>query len=225
MPRPLRQVLGGLCYHVLNRGNGQAQVFHKQQDYQAFMDMIADACQRVPMRVPAFCLMPNHFHLVLWPQDDGVLSAWMQWLTTSHVRRYHRYYGGSGHVWQGRYKSFPIQSGTHLYVVLRYVERNPLRANLVSDATDWEWSSLQWWSEKRHLPFPGGWPVERPAAWVEYVNGVESAAELEALRCSVRRGRPFGDVGWVTRMVQRMGLESTIRPRGRPKQKRGQGGC
>jgi len=82
------------------------------------------------MRVLAYCLMPNHFHLALWPQADGDLSRWMQWVLTAHVRRYHRHYGSSGHVWQGRFKAFPIQADGHLLTVLRYIERNPVRAGL-----------------------------------------------------------------------------------------------
>ncbi len=89
------------------------------------------ANERLPLRILGYVLLPNHFHLVLWPRRDGDLSRWMQWLLTSHVRRYHRHYHGSGHVWQGRFKAFPIEQDEHLLAVLRYVERNPLRANLV----------------------------------------------------------------------------------------------
>jgi len=109
MPRTARASLGGWCYHVLNRGNARAEVFHKDADYAAFINLFEPACDRVPMRILGYCLMPNHFHLVLWPHKDGDLGRWMQWLMTSHVRRYHRHYGGSGHVWQGRFKAFPIQ--------------------------------------------------------------------------------------------------------------------
>ena len=75
---------------MINRGNAQAEVFHKDADYQAFVDIIGASCERLPMRVLAYCLMPNHFHLALWPRGDGDLSRWMQWLMTAHVRRYHR---------------------------------------------------------------------------------------------------------------------------------------
>ena len=118
--------MGGVCYHVLNRGNGRAEVFHKKEDYIAFLDLMVQAQDRLPMRLLAWCLIPNHFHLVLWPHEDGDLSRWMQWLLTSHVRRYHRHYHGSGHVWQGRFKAFPIEEDEHLWTVLRYVERNAL---------------------------------------------------------------------------------------------------
>lgn len=131
MPRTLRASLGDYCYHVLNRGNARAQVFHDDGDYRAFVDLIGTACERLPMRVLAYCLMPNHFHLVLRPHGDGDLSRWMQWLLTAHVRRHHRRYGTTGHIWQGRFKAFPTQDDGHLLAVLRYVERNPLRAGLV----------------------------------------------------------------------------------------------
>jgi REP-associated tyrosine transposase len=105
MPRTARASVGGLCYHVLNRGNARRDVFHKAGDYQAFLKAMADAGREVPMRVLAYCLMPNHFHLVLWPFGDGDLSRWMHWLMTAHVRRYHQHYHSSGHVWQGRFKA------------------------------------------------------------------------------------------------------------------------
>src|SRR5438270_4648015 len=92
MPRTLRVALGGYCYHVLNRGNGRRTVFHKEGDFDAFVKLLRDADEHVPMRVLAFCLMPNHFHLVLWPRQDGQLSDYMAWLLTAHVRRYLQHY-------------------------------------------------------------------------------------------------------------------------------------
>ena len=123
MARPQRNTPGGYCYHVLSRGNARQQVFHKTGDYDAFVRLFDAANEIVPMRVLAYCLMPNHFHLVLWPRGEGGLSCWMQWLLTTHVRRYHKNHATSGHVWQGRFKAFPIQEDEHLLTVLRYVER------------------------------------------------------------------------------------------------------
>ncbi len=137
MPRTIRASAGGYCYHVLNRGNGRAQVFHHEGDYAAFLGLLAKAGLRVPMRLIGYCLMPNHFHLIVWPRADGDLSRWMHWLMTAHVRRYLKCYRSSGHIWQGRFKAFPIQEDDHLRTVLRYVERNPLRAQLVKRAETW----------------------------------------------------------------------------------------
>ncbi len=142
MPRTIRASQAGYCDHVLNRGNARAEVFHKPADHAAFLQIMAESSIRLPMRVLAYCVMPNHFHLILRPIGDGDLSRWMQWLLTTQVRRYLKHSGHTGHVWQGRFKAFPIQEDEHLVRVARHVERNPLRAGLVERAEDWPWSSL-----------------------------------------------------------------------------------
>lgn len=213
MPRTARAAVGGLCYHVLNRGNGRAQVFHDPADYRTFLELLQEAGRRVPVRVLGFCLMPNHFHLVLWPRKDGDLSFYLQWLLTSHVRRYHKRYRSSGHVWQGRFKAFPIETDSHLLTVLRYVERNALRARLVKRAENWRWSSLF----RPKASFLHESPVPLPRSWAARVNAPETATELAALRTSVNRGAPFGSGIWVARTAKRLGLEASLRPRGRPR--------
>ncbi len=202
---------------MLNRGNGRADVYHKEGDYAAFLDLMAEANERLPLRILGYVLMPNHFHLVLWPRGDGDLSRWMQWLLTSHVRRYHRHYHGSGHVWQGRFKAFPIEQDDHLRTVLRYAERNPLRAKLVRRAEAWLWSSLNWRVKGTRPTMLSDWPVPCPRNWVALVNAVQTEEELAALRQSIVRGAPFGDERWAERTAKRLGLESSLRPRGRPR--------
>lgn len=217
MPRTARASVGGVCYHVLNRGNGRTKVFRKAGDYAAFLDLMAEANERLPLRILGYVLMPNHFHLVLWPRGDGDLSRWMQWLLTSHVRRYHRFYHGSGHVWQGRFKAFPIEQDEHLLTVLRYVERNPLRGDLVARAEAWAWSSLAWRPSRKRPAMLADWPVPCPRNWVARVNAVETEGELAAMQRSIARGTPYGGEKWTARIVKRLGLESSLRPRGRPR--------
>ena len=149
MPRSARASAGGLCYHIINRGNARAEVFHKPEDFDAFLRIMGEAGVRMPMRIIAYCLLPNHFHLVLRPYEDGDLSVWMQWLLTSHAHGYRKRYRGSGHVWQGRFRSFPIEENQHLLTVLRYVERNPLRAGLVTHAQDWHGRAFPYVSIRR----------------------------------------------------------------------------
>jgi putative transposase len=221
MPRTARAAVGGYCYHALNRGNRRAEVFRSDDDYHAFVRLLRQASSRVPMRLLGYCLMPNHFHLVLWPAGDDDLSAWMGWLLTTHVRRYQKHYQSTGHVWQGRFKAFPIEEDQHLLTVLRYVERNPLRANLVAQAEDWPWSSLRWWVSPPFLPFVECGPVPRGPDWVGHVNAPQTEAELARLRESVRRERPFGDEAWTRQTAAALGLESSLRPRGRPLQGQG----
>ena len=223
MPRTARASVGGICYHVINRGNARDKVFHDAEDYAAFVRLLGEAAQRVRVRVLAYCLMPNHFHLVLWPREDGQLSRFMQWLTMTHTQRWHahRHDAGRGHLYQSRFKSFPIQRDGHFLSVCRYVERNPLRARLVKRADDWTWGSLAWRKRKRREveSLLDNWPVERPRNWTRLVNEAQSADELEALNRCVRRGQPYGEAAWVRRTAVALGLESTLRPVGRPKRR------
>lgn len=208
------------------------EVFRGAEDYAAFVELLGLACERAAVRVIGCCLMPNHFHLIVRPRGDSDLSTWMQWLMTSHVRRHHRRYGTSGHVWQGRYKSFPVQrrrlsasqrgagvleTDNPVLTVLRYVERNALRAGLVERAQAWPWSSLRWWCDEDSAPaFWRRDAIWRPANWVKIVNRAQTDAELAALRLSVQRSRPFGSRVWVNRVAGQWGLASTLRRRGRP---------
>ena len=219
MPRTARASQGGYCYHVLNRGNARNEVFHKDEDYAAFLQLLIEASQRVPMRLLAYCLMPNHFHLVVWPHSDGDLSRWMQWLLTSHVRRYHRHDQSSGHVWQGRFKAFPIQQDDHLLMVMRYVERNPVRAKSipVRKAQRWPWSSTGTPPKTVEKPLLDAGPVRRGQNWFEWVNQPLTETELKALPESIARERPYGSERWKQQAAQKLGLESSMRPRGRPR--------
>lgn len=191
MPRPRRTAPGGLVYHVLNRANSRRKIFEGSGDYLAFERILVEMTMRVPMRVLAWCLMPNHWHLVLWPKEDGHLSDFMRLVTLTHTQRWHAHRGsaGTGHLYQGRFKSFVVQDSTHFLTVCRYVEANALRAGLVRRAEDWRWSSLS----RRHTGLDGGlactepWPVPRPSTWMEFVNETPPAPEVIAIRSSATR--------------------------------------
>jgi len=219
MPRRLRTAAGGYVYHVLNRAVGRAKLFTKAGDYAAFVKVLGEAHDQVPMRLLAFCLMPTHWHLVVWPQQDGELSRYLHWLTMTHTQRWHTHHHtvGTGPLYQGRFKAFPVQEDGHLWTVWRYVERNALRAGLVERAEQWPWSSLTMrergqapaWLSEGPLPLPGG--------WLGYVNSVETEAELEAVRRCAKRGAPWGNEQWQRQVVEHLGLATTLRPRGRPR--------
>jgi len=217
VPRPVRGLADGFIYHILNRGNAKQVVFKKAQDYQVFVELMMEAKKRYSgIRLMAYCLMPNHFHLVLQPDQGIHLSQWMHWLMTTHVRRYHQHHQTGGHLWQDRYKSFVIQDDDHLLTVLRYVEGNPVRAGLVDFAEEWPWSS-------HRERVRGGrvlvdhTPVELPSNWKTYVDEPLTAKELETIRLSVVRRSPFGEPAWCNKTARELGLESTLKPRGRPR--------
>lgn len=222
MARQRRVSAGGVAYHVMNRTWGKMELFEDAGDYEAFERVLAEAGKRwAEMRVCAYCLMPNHFHLVLWPKKAGILSRFMQWLGQTHAARWHshRHSRGHGHLYQSRFKSFPIQEDGHFARVCRYVERNALRAGLAETAQAWRWSSLWVRLNGQGIMKDGlaTWPVSRPRDWVERVNRPQDEKELGAIRRSRDRGQPFGDAEWVQETARRLGLESTLRPVGRPK--------
>jgi putative transposase len=218
MPRPHRHIEPGLIYHVLNRGNGRMTIFRKDGDFESFVKILADGLKRYDVELLAWCLMGNHWHLVLRPRRTGQLQALMQWVGTTHVRRHHEHYGRiSGHLYQGRYKHFPVQSDDYLLTLLRYVEANALRAGLVKRAQDWHWSSLYQRLRGKNLPTLSDWPVDRPADWTRLVNQAIEQSTLKQVRESIERNRPLGSPTWARKTAAKLGLQHTLHARGRPR--------
>jgi putative transposase len=221
MPRTARHAPAGWSYHALNRAVARLPLLRKAADYESFEAVLTEARKRVPLDIFAYCLMPNHWHFVVRPNEDGQLTEFLRWMTQTHTMRWHAHHHtlGTGHLYQGRFQSFPVQDDDHFYTLVRYVERNALRAGLVSEAQDWRWSSL--WrqvsgnAESRALL--ARWPVSRPRDWLERVNTPQADAELDAIRRAVRRGSPFGATEWQKRTSEQLGLQSTLRARGRPR--------
>jgi putative transposase len=211
--------MGGYVYHVLNRAVGRAKLFDHAGDYSAFEKVLRESKSQVPMRLLAFCIMPNHWHLVVWPREDNDLSEWMRWLTVTHTQRWHaaHHTSGTGPLYQGRFKSFPVQDDEHYFILCRYVERNALRANLSQTAEEWRWSSLWHSLHESGQGLLDAGPLPRPTGWVNLVNQPQTDSEVESIRRCVIRGRPFGAETWRQAAVQELGLESTQTPRGRPR--------
>jgi putative transposase len=223
MPRRPRVAPGGFVYHCLNRAVARLALFEKEADYAAFERVLEEAAQKHPTRILGYCVMPNHWHIVLWPRREGELTDFLRWLTHTHTMRWHAHFhtSGSGHLYQGRFKAFPVEADEHFYSVIRYVERNALRARLVSRAEDWRFCSL--WrrqsGDERAKSILHAWPLPEPRLWVSSVNRPQSEAELKALRRSVNRGTPFGSQPWQIRTAKKLGLDWTLRVRGRPRKR------
>ena len=195
------------------------RLFHKAGDYEAFERVLAEGLQRYPVELLTYCLMPNHWHLVVRPETDQALGRWMGWVGVTHVRRHHEHYHsrGGGHLYQGRFKSFPVAEDDYFLALCRYVEANPRRAELVQRAEQWRWSGLG-----RRIHGPGelpmsAWPVERPRNWLAWVNRELKQAQIDGLRTCVERGRPLGPEDWVRRTAERLALDFTLRGPGRPR--------
>jgi len=210
---------------VINRGNNRQPVFHAEGDYLAFLKALADLKERKPFKLFGYCLMGNHIHLLIRPCGDTI-SRIVQSLLVSHTQRYHRFHGGGGHVWQGRFKSPVIQDDDHLLAVLRYIEANPLRAGMVERAGEYRWSSFACHGDGRTdalLTLPAAYEAlaagvaARRRRWTAYVHRTPDEAELAAIRRSGETGLPYGERSWVDRLCRRLDLDLTIRPRGRPR--------
>lgn len=145
MARKPRINAGNTIYHVLNRANAKKKIFETDDDYLLFKNILRKTVCNFDMRILSYCIMPNHWHLLLYPRKDIELSLFMKTLTETHAQRYHKDHGttGTGHIYQDRYKSFPVKDEVYLRTLYSYIESNPLRSGLVSKCEEWKWSSLR----------------------------------------------------------------------------------
>jgi len=180
-------------------------VFEDAHAYRSFMQVLQEGQERTSIRLLAYCVMPNHFHLIVWPARDGQMVEFMRWFQMVHSKRWHRFRQteGAGALYQGRYKAFPVQDDDHFLTVCRYVERNPLRAGLVTRAEEWPWSSLGQRCRNCEGPCLETWPIPPPSNWLAIVNSGEIHAELETVRSSLAHGTAFGSSVWADGMRAR----------------------
>jgi len=220
MGRVRRVDVGGMVYHALNRGNFRSALFKSQGHYEEFLALLEESLNFVPMRILAYCLMPNHWHLVLYPRADGDLSKFLQRITLTHTQRYRARTRtvGYGHLYQGRYKSLLVQGDQHFLALVRYVERNAKRAALVKRAEDWPWSSVyaRRYGDENRKKMLSRWPIAEPDNYLQWLNRSQPKEEIENIRYAIKRNRPYGSERWVGKVVREFGLENTVRKRGRP---------
>ena len=207
-----------MIYHVLNRGNGRMRIFHKPEDFAAFERMLAEGLERYAVELLTYCLMPNHWHLVTRPKTDDALGRWMRWVGVTHVRRYHEHYHsrGGGHVYQGRFKSFPVAEDDYFVALCRYVEGNALRAGLVNAPSSGTGAGSGDGARARRVALES-LATGRSRNWVAWVNRGLNDEQMEGIRTCVQRERPLGPEAWVRRTAKRLGLEFTLRGPGRPR--------
>jgi len=221
MARQPRVDLGGYVYHIINRASGRVPIFKTKQDFLMFEEVLKEAEERSGMRILSYCIMPNHFHFALYPENDGEMQKFMGWLTKTHTQRWHVMHKtiGHGHLYQGRYKSLIVNTDQYFLTIMRYIEQNPLRAKLVKDAGDWQWGSLY----RRIHGTPSQqkllteWIVDEPKDYAKDINIILNKKELGDVRVSILKGSPLGGVKWRESLISKMNLEYTTRRVGRPK--------
>ena len=223
MPRNARVDVGGEIYHVINRANGRLQIFNKDEDYQLFEQLLFETKELFDMRILAYCLMPSHFHLILYPKNDGDLSLFMHRLSNAHTRKVHARTNtnGSGHLYQGRYKSFLVDKENYLLAVIKYVERNAVRVKLARSCEDWRWGSA-WrriYGTEQQKKLLNQKSFQLPGDYVNWINLAENIDSLNTIRTSLNKGVPYGRESWVDNMVLKYHLGSTLKSPGRPMKK------
>ena len=223
MARLVRIKVGGYIYHVLNRATARACIFNNGKDYQSFEAILEDVVIKFDMRLLSYSIMPNHWHLVLYPKNDGDLVKFMSWLTITHTKRWHLEKNtiGEGHIYQGRYKSFICQNDNHFITLVKYVEQNALKAKLVDQAENWRWSSV-WRRENgtnEQKKILSDWPVSISEDYLFSINQIQMKPDEEVIEKSIIKSNPFGDDFWVAKNVKHFGIEQTLRNVGRPKTK------
>ncbi len=217
MPRQARNVAAGYIYHVLNRGNKKQTIFHKEKDYIVFLELMKTAKEKFPIKIFAYCLMPNHYHFALMPLQVDHLSKWIHWLTTVHAGKYHFHYQTSGHIWQSRFKNILVQDDYHFSTVLKYIERNPVRAGYVNSPDNWPWSSYKESLGEKLNGLLDERPINLQIGWEEFVNSPIKTTELEDLRKCIKKQLPYGDEKWKNEISTKLGIQCFEKPMGRPR--------
>jgi putative transposase len=220
MGRPLRNSQGGYIYHVVARGLKPKPIFRSEEDFVEFECTLAQAVERFEPRLLAYCVLPKHWHLILTPRKDGDLSKLMGWLTTTHSARWHSKprRAGTGGLYERRFRSFPVQDDLKLLDVLGFVESHPVRSGLVNTAIDWHWSSLsrRVTKSESNRPVLSGPPIPLPAKWTNLLASEIPEEVLDGIMHCIKRSCPYGETAWVHKTAVRLGIETTLRPRGRP---------
>ena len=219
MRRKVRRIQAGYAYHVINRGVDRRRLFFSDDDYRGFEALIQDVYDEVPLPIKTYELMPNHWHFAVVPTEDDQVSRFFQLLAGTHAKRLRSKSKtiGDGHIYQDRFRSFSVEEDEHFIALGRYIERNALRAGLVSRAEDWPWGGL--WKRLHSAPkwLDSEWCLPLSSDWVDRVNLPLTAAELAAIRQSIRTGRPWGRPEWTEQCAAALGLAASSRPRGRPR--------
>ena len=210
MARFARVVVPGVPHHVTQRGNRRLETFFNDGDYRAYLDLLAEYCAAAEVAVWAYCLMPNHVHLILVPRDADGLRRALGEAHRRYTRRVNFREGWRGHLWQERFHSFALDEG-HLLAAARYVELNPVRAGLARRARDWRWSSARAHLAGKDDALVQVAPLlELVPDWRAFLAGGLAEDALEAIRRHARTGRPLGSAAFLEALEAR--LDRALRP-------------
>ena len=223
MARQPRVDVAGEIFHIINRSNARWNIFKTDKDFNGVFKSLVETLKIIPIDIFAFCLMSNHWHFVVRPKKGGDMGTFFGKFTQKTTQRWHTQHGsiGSGHLFQGRFKSFLVEKDDYFLQVVRYVEANPLRAGMVKKAEEWMWSSLYQRLKNPELSkkILTAWPIDLPSNYLALVNAKQPKPQLDNIRQSLTKGQPFGGEYWVNKQINKYDLGYTLRQPGRPKGK------
>ncbi len=218
MPRPRRFVIPGLPHHVTQRGNYRQQTFFQDADYLLYLRLLRQFSRQLGVTIQAYCLMPNHVHLILTPQHEDSVPQMLQRLHSAYARDLHLHHERAGHLWQGRYYSTPMDD-VHFWNAMVYVEQNPQRARLVQRSWDWRWSSAAAHirGQDDGLLDLSDWRLRYTSqTWKQSLElGLGDSNWIERIRDATGKGWPLGSDSFLEGLQQSLGRPSRPRSPGR----------
>ncbi len=221
MARQPRVDIADQIYHVINRSNARWNIFKVAKDFQGILKSLQETLELIPMGIFAFCLMSNHWHFIVRPKENGDMGKFFGKFTQKATQRWHTQHGsvGSGHLFQGRFKSFLVEKDSYFLQLAKYVEANALRVNMVKKAEDWKWGSLYLRLKNPELTkqLLTPWPIDMPKDYLGLVNNPLPKIQLNNIRHSIEKSKPLGTEQWVKRQIDKYDLGYTLREPGRPK--------
>ncbi|MDR3643288.1 MAG: transposase [Candidatus Doudnabacteria bacterium] len=220
MARQPRLDIADQIYHVINRSNARWDIFKTDKDFQGVVNSLIETLELIPIDIFAFILMSNHWHFVIRPKQNDDMGRFFGKFTQKATQRWHTKHStvGTGHLFQGRFKSFLVEKDSYFLQLVKYVEANALRAKMVKKAEDWPWSSLYLRLKHPELAKKvlAPWPIDIPRSYLSLVNQSLPKVQLDNIRTSIEKSRPLGSEAWVARQVGKYDLSYTLRQRGRP---------
>ena len=222
MPRIARAVVAGFPHHIVQRGNNRAAVFFNQEDRAVYLFLLKKYSEKWNTPVSCYCLMNNHVHLIANPSSEESLQKTMQGITLCYTQHINRKYGRTGRLWESRYHSSVVERGAHLWAVARYIEQNPVRAEIVGNCEDYPHSSApdHFGLVQDAVLGENLFPDTQRDDFIEFVRSPIPAQQIEDIRRSARTGRPFGAELFVREIEARLGKRLAALPVGRPRKQR-----
>jgi len=215
MPRIARVIAEGYPHHIIQRGNNKQAVFFDDHDRRFYLELLKKYSQECQSKVHAYCLMNNHVHILVTPQRNDSIAKTMQKLSLRFTQHINKKFKRTGRLWECRFYSSLVDREEYLWSVCKYIERNPVRAKIVNNPTQYAWSSAN--KIGKNDMFESIWDESQKMEYSEYLNRPENEEQVCLIRKNTHSGRPIGSAEFIERMSKILNIDLSTRPKGRPK--------